>query len=157
VSFTTPSDTFVLHGGNRPRLRNRAIILIGIAVVALVVLINAFQQPTSDNSGSVGHIVIPAAIAIGCLAGTILTLSQWWEDNTYFTIEGDRLAVRHGGGRGRPAWLEREVPIELSAEGASGSRSFFVTQGDARVRLGDVDPHQLDAWLRGRGFTVQRR
>lgn len=150
-------DEFILHGGNRSRLRNRAIILAAIAAVAIAALVNALHQAKGDNNGSVGAIVVPVAIAVGCLGGVVMTLSQWWEDVTFFRVDGTRLSVSHGTHqRGHSTWYEREAPLVLTAEGASGSRSLFLTQGDIRARLGNVDPHHVDAWLRGHGFTVKR-
>jgi len=151
------ADLYIVRGGNRARLRNRAIFLVAIAAIAIAALVNALHQAKGDTNGSVGALVIPAAVAIACLGATVMTLSQWWEDATYFRIQGARLSVSHGTPhRGRPTWYEREEPIAISAEAASGGRSVFLTQGERRVRLGNVDAHQLELWLRTHSFTLLR-
>ena len=152
-----PGDEFILRGSNRARLRNRTILLVVIAAIATAALVNALRQAKGDMNGSVGALVIPAAVAIACLGGAVMTLSQWWEDVTYFAVSESRLGVSHGTAhRGRSTWYEREAPLVLSTEGVAAGRSVFLTQADSRVRLGNVDAHQLESWLRAHSFTVQR-
>jgi hypothetical protein len=155
----------VLHGGRRSHLRNRAILLVIIAGVAIAVLVNALQQTKGDSNGSVGHLVIPAAVALACLGAAIVTVNQWWEGETFVRVDGTRLGIRHGtrGGRGRETWFERNEPIVITSEGVGSNQGLFAGQGGARVRLGDVEavpPLQLvnlESWIRGQGFKVERR
>lgn len=157
-------DAFVLHGGRRPRLRNRAIILVIIAGIAVAVFINAVQQAKGDTNGSVGHLVVPAATALACLGVFVVTINQWWEAVTYLQVDGDRLGVRHGtgGGHGKSTWFEHGNPIVITAEGVGSTQGLFAQQGDARIRLADaeaVPPLQLahlEGWIRGHGFKVER-
>jgi hypothetical protein len=158
-------DQFILHGGRRPKLRNRAIILVIVAGIAVVVFVNALKQAKGDNNGSVGHLVVPAAIALACLAALAVTSSQWWEDATYFLLDGGRLGVRHGtgAGHGKSTWFEHGEPVIITVEGAGPGQGLFAHQGDARIRLADaetVPPLQLahlEGWMRGHGFKVERR
>jgi len=165
VSIPASDNEFVLHGGRRSRLRNRAILLIIVIGIAVAVFINAVEQAKSDNAGSVGHLVVPAATAFGCLAVLVVTLSQWWEDATYLRVDGNRLGISHGMGAhgGRSTWFDRGSPIVLTTEGIGANEGLFASQADARIRLGDavaVPPLQLahlEGWLRGHGFVVERR
>ena len=157
-------DEFALHGGRRSHLRNRAILLLVIAGIAIAVLVNALQQAKSDNAGSVGHLVVPAATALACLGATFVTLSQWWEAETFLRVDGGRLGIRQGtrGGRGSTTWFERTEPLAITSEGVGANQGLFAQQGEARIRLGDVEavpPLQLvnlESWIRGQGFKVER-
>lgn len=145
-------------------MRNRAIVLLIVAGIAIAVLVNALQQAKGDNNGSVGHLVVPAATALACLGATVVTLSQWWEAETFVRADGTRLGIRHGtrGGLGRITWFERGEPIIITSEGVGSNQGLFAHQGEARIRLADVEavpPLQLvnfESWIRGQGFTVER-
>src|SRR6478609_3679260 len=92
-------DEFVFHGGRRRSLRFWLLALPVLLVVGLIALVAAFKQGTSDDSGGAGHIVIPAFVVVASALGLVVTLSQWWEDATYFAFDGDAAAVRHGSQR----------------------------------------------------------
>ena len=89
-------DEFVFHGGRRRSLRFWLVVLPVLLVIALIALVSAINQGTSDDSGGVGHVVIPFVLAVVSVLGLVVTLAQWWEDATYFRFDGERVAIRQG-------------------------------------------------------------
>ena len=156
-------DEFVFHGGRRRSLRFWLMVLPVLLVIALIALVSAINQGTSDDSGGAGHVVIPFVLAVVSVLGLVITIAQWWEDETFFTVDGDTLSVRHGSHslRGRVTHATRSAPVLVTREGIRGNEAVFVTQADTRVRLGDANtagtlqPANLEAWLRTRGFKVE--
>jgi hypothetical protein len=165
MTGTAPAahDEFVFHGGRRRTLRFWLFVLPIVLVVAIVALVGALLEPASDNSGGAGHIAIPVFVAVASAAGLLVSLLQWWEDETFFHIEGDTLVMRHGSHslRGRSTHFTRLAPVTLSVEGPRGSQAFFFAQEGVRLRLGDANtagalqPANLEAWLRTRGVKVE--
>ncbi|MGC4175721.1 hypothetical protein [Demequina sp.] len=162
--MSAPDDEFVLHGGRRSKLRNRAVLLVVVAVIGVAVLINALQQAKGDSNGSSGNLVIPAAVAIACLGWLAITISQWWEDSTFLAVDGDRLLASHGTGarHGRATAFAKGEPIVITHEGAADHGAVFASQGDARIRLCDamamtpLQASHLDSWVRLHGFAIER-
>ena len=87
-------DEFVFHGGRRRSLRFWLLVLPVLAVVSIIALVGALNQGTSDDSGGAGHVVIPVVVAVGSLLGLVVTLSQWWEDATFFAFDGEAVTSR---------------------------------------------------------------
>jgi len=154
---------FVFHGGRRRTLRFWLFVLPVVFVVAVVALVSALLQPASDNSGGAGHIAIPVFVIVAAGAGLLISLAQWWEDETFVHVEGETLVLRHGSHRwrGRTTHFIRTAPVTLSLEGPRGSQAFFLAQEGIRLRLGDANttgplqPANLEAWLRAQGFKVE--
>ena len=167
MTGTAPAghDEFVFHGGRRRSLRFWLLVLPVLLVVSVIALVGALNQGTSDDSGGAGHIVIPAFVAVASVLGLVVTLSQWWEDATFFVFDGAALTARHGSNRmrGKAVTFARTEPLHITTEGTGGNAAVFVAQGGDRVRLGEtatsgpLQQPNLEAWLRTRGFTVEHR
>src|SRR3954451_2755711 len=102
-------DEFVFHGGRRRSLRFWLVVLPVLLVVGLVALASAINQPATADPGGVGHVAIPWAATVISLLGLVVVVAQWWEDETYFQADGERLFLRHGSHslRGRATTFER--------------------------------------------------
>jgi len=166
MTGTAPAahDEFVFHGGRRRSLRFWLVVLPVLLIIAIVALVSALAAPASADPGGVGHLAIPSFVAVISLLGLVITVAQWWEDETFFRAEGDGVTIRHGAGgmRGRTTVLMRALPVRVTVERSGSNQAVFVGQGSARVRLGDVitvGPLQqtnLEAWLRAQGMRVER-
>ena len=156
---------FAIRGGRRGPLRMWLLVLAVVLLIAVTSLIGAVNSPVSDASGGAGHVVIPFAGTVFSALALVVIFGQWWEDATFFDLEGDRLRVRHGTNkiRGRATWYERTEHITLSGEGARGTTVLFLDQEGTRVRLGEasaimpLQSSRLQEWLRAAGFAVDRR
>lgn len=155
---------FVVRGGRRKPLRTWILVLAVILVISVITLASAINQPVSDDPGGAGHVVIPWFGAVFSVLGLAVVFGQWWEDSTYLVVDGERLRVRHGTNRwrGLTTWYDRSTHIALSGEGSRANPALFLTQGEARVRLGDLNAivplqsSRLAEWLRAEGFAVDR-
>jgi len=158
------TEELVIHGGKRKALRGWLIILMVVLAIAVSQFTGAVAVTVSDDNGGVGKLFIPEAVAVGCLFGIAIVLAQWWDDRSFFRVDGQRVSVRHGVGRvrGRTAWLEHDEPVNLHLEGNRGNEAVFIEQGDVRVRIGEArhvvpgESSQLRDWLHGHGFAIDR-